>query len=80
MVAPEDYINREYNVSFQPFETHKHIDLEIVDDNCVEDREEFSLEFGIGGDSRFRNVQFCDETDVPIVDNDGMLEDHFIDT
>ena len=46
----------------------------------MEDREEFSLELDIGEDSLFRNVQFCDETVIPIVDNDGMFEDHLIDT
>ena len=54
--------------------------MEIVDDNCTEDRETFSLEFSIREDSPFKNVQFCDETDIPIVDNDGTFKDHLIDT
>ena len=80
MLAPEDYISREYNVIFPRSEMRQCIDLEIVDDNCVEDREEFSLELDIGEESPFRSVQFCDETGIPIVDNDGMFEDHLIDT
>ena len=80
LLAPEDYISEEYNVIFPPSETRQRIDLQIVDDNCTEDREEFSLEFCAREDSHFRNIQFCDETTVPIVDNDGMFEDYLIDT
>ena len=80
LLAPEDYISEEYNVIFPPFETRQRIDLQIVDDNCTEDTEEFLLELGIREDSRFRNVQFCGDTAVPIVDNDGMFEDHLIDS
>ena len=65
----DDYVPRRVNVTFEPGQTTKTVKFDIIDDNLVEETEEFKVAVVY---SSVPAVTWGDPVSVNIQDNDGI--------